>query len=494
MPTYDERLDAALLAQSGARAGQRATIDALRTAYPHEPGGLALDVLAALWRGELEEARALAEEMGDRPAERAVRAELDGYEGDREAAGRSLESALVAAPDDPIVLRCAHSVLGIDDPERALAIARRRVALRPHDPSAYGALGTSLLASSVEEAEGLAAVPPPAFRDTSSHCLLRARLAMKRRDLGAAETHARAAVAANADSDMAWTTLADILRHLGRKEEAERAARFSLELNRRNPLAMRALGALASARGDREAAARWEREAQAAIPALAFLAAYRKASALARQGRSREALVELETLVAVPGHSRRTARGLRANLLLGMSDDEALREEADALEREGPEGATLERARAELDRRAGRLPEARARLEIAHARWPGTVTGDLIAVLAASGDLDAARQAALDVPGTPVDAATTFLALDKAGLGPEAVAFLALAQRRYPEAQVLRLLRVGSLARGGDVPGMVHAMRGLDAEHRPRIRVRLSPRHLLRLLWRRAVRRGKGGR
>lgn len=491
MPTYDELLDDALLAASRGRTAEREAIERLKLAYPDEPGGFALETLTVLWRGELEEARRLAEGLGRRPAELAVQAEVMGYEGDREGAAERLEKALSEAPDDPIVLRSAYSVFSVDDAARSLALARRRVELRPHDPMVYGSLGTSLLAGSVAEAERLANEPPPAFADTSAHRLLLARLAMKRHDLAAAETYAREAVAANADSYMAWATLSDILRFLGRKDEAEQTARFSLELNRRNPLALRGLAALAAGRGDRQEADRLEREAQEAIPALAFLSAYRTAKRLVKEQKRPEALDALAPLLRFKGHPRSTARQLRLNLLIGMEDDAALRTEVEAAGQEGADAATLLRARGELERRSGRLDEARRLLESAETERPGTALADLIRVFAARDDREAIRARLAEVPGAPGDAANVVLALDKAGLKEEAVEFLARAQRRYPEAQTLQLLRVGTLAAAGNVPGMLHAMRDLDAEHRPRIRLKMSPWKLVRLLWRRA-RRPKG--
>ena len=94
-----------------------------------------------------------------------------------------------------------------------------------------------------------------------------------------------------------------------------------------------------------------------------------------------------------------------------------------------------------------------------------------------------------DLPGTPADAGAVFLALDQAGLRDEARAFLDAAERRFPEAQPIRLLRVGMLAGDGNVHAMMHAVRSLDSEHRPTIRIRLSFLKIVRLLWRRALRR-----
>lgn len=489
MRTYDEALDEALLASSRGKEAERVAVARLIEAFPDEPGGPSLAVLAALWRGELEEAQRQAEALSQRPPELAVRAEVDAFLGDREGAARRLEAALEAAPDDPIVLRSAYSVFGMDDPARALEIARRRIALRPHDPLGYAALGTSLLTTSVAEAEELAADPPAAFADTTQLHTLRARLAAKRRDLPEAEAHARAAVAANADSDMAWTTLAEMLKHQGKHDEAANAARFALELNRRNPLAMRTLGAVAASRGDRAEAERWEREAQVAVPALAFMATLGKTNALVRAGKRKEALIELRRLDDISGPARIAVHNIRATILLGLRDDGALQAEADAMEREGIGGAMSIQARAELDRRAGRIEEARTRLETEWLQRPGAVAAPLIRVLVELGDLEAARRIATDVPGTPADAGAVFLALDKAGLKEEASLFLDLAQRRFPEAQPLKLLRVGTFAQKGDLRAMAHAMRGLDAQHRPQIRIRMSFPKLLRALWRRARRR-----
>ena len=227
MPTYDQLLDAALLAVSMGKVAEREAVRALNEAYPAAPGGPALSTLASLWSGDLEEAQRLAEALGDRPPELAMRAEVAGYVGDRERADRLLEAAIAAAPDDPIVLRCAYSILGMDDPERALEIARRRVVLRPHDAGVYASLGTAMIgAGRTDEAERHAAQAPPAFETSNNLWVLRARLAMKRRDLPTAEAHAREAVARCSDAGMAWATLADILRHQGNKEEAARAARF----------------------------------------------------------------------------------------------------------------------------------------------------------------------------------------------------------------------------------------------------------------------------
>jgi tetratricopeptide (TPR) repeat protein len=492
VPSYDALLDEALLASARGTHAERAAIIALLEAFPDARSGSALLVLNELWRGNLEDALRLAEALGDSPQERAVRAEVETYAGDPQGISR-IESAVGEAPDDPIVLRCAFSVFGIEQPERAASIARRRIALRPHDPNCYHSLGTSLLTSSLAEAEQLAANPPAGFAESAQLWTLRARLAMRRHDLPAAEAHARTAVATCSDSYMAWSTLADILKLQGSKEEAERAARFSLELNRRNVLAMRVLASIEGGRGNRAEAKRWEEAAKHAIPALSFMNSLREANKLIRKGDPTAALAELAKLDGVPGATRKATLTIRTTLLLNMSDDAALLAEVDAMEREGFEGEVLVPARAEVCRRAGRMEEARALLESAWKERKGAALGPLVAMLAQMEDLGAAQQVAREaiqeVPGLPANASNGILALEKAGLRDEARALLDAAQRKFPESQMLRVLRVGTHAQDGNIPAMMHAMKGLDADHRLRLPIKFSPMRLLKALWHRRRRR-----
>ncbi len=494
MPSYEELLDAALLASSKGKVAEKAALEDLIAAYPNQPAGHALMALQTLWRGDLEEAQQFAAKLGDHPEELAVKGEVMGYGGDVPGAKRLLESALAAAPDDPIVLRCCYSIFGMDEPERAMALARHRVEVRPHDSAGYASVGTVLLNRSVSEAEAYAANPPTAYANSHQHWTLRARLAMKRHDLIEAERHAREAVAACSDSDTAWATLADILKHQGKKTESAEAARFALSLNRRNPLAMRALSAEAASRGDRPEAERWEREAATAVPALAFMQGLQVANKLAKQGKPEAALAELQKLANIAGSTRHAVRTMRMQLFLGMKDDQGLIDEAEAMKRDGVEGILLERAWAEIDRRAGRKNEARARLgSLWQNERSGEVAAPLISLLAEMGEADAVREiaaeATVQVPGLPADAGLVFIALDSAGFKEEARSLLVAAQRQFPNAQQLELLRVGTLAQDGNMTGAMHAMRGLGPEYRPVIRLRF--RHVLKLLWRLAVRRKK---
>lgn len=480
-------LDEALLASSKGRPAERLAVERLIAEFPDRSAGRALFALNTLWAGELEEAQKLAADLGSEPAGVAARAEIQGYGGDVEGAKRLLDECLAKAPDDPVVLRCAYSIFGIDDPARAMAVSKHRSTLRPHDPASWAGIGTNLLSSNVSEAEAFAENPPEAYRDTHQHWVLRARLAMKRHDLVEAERCAREAVAANSDGDMAWATLADILKLQGRKTEAAEAARHSLSLNRRNPLSMRVLAAEALARGDREEASRWEKQASVAVPALAFMEGLRAANGLLKQGKMDAALAQLEKLAHIEGSTKNAVRTMRIQMLLGMTDDAALAREAEVMEREGMTGVLLERAHAEVDRRAGRLAEARARLEgLWQSERPGVIAGPFIALLGEMKDLEAvrelARQVTDDVPGLPADAAMTFIAIDKAGLKEEARKYLASAQRKFPNSQHLAMLRVGTLAEDGNVSGAMHAMQGLEPEYRPMIRLRF--RHLVKILWR----------
>lgn len=497
MPTFDEALDDVLLAMSRGMEAERRAVAELCETFPDRPEGRALTVTGSLWRGDLEEAQALASKLGNSPPELAAFAELASYLADRETAHRMIGQALAASPDDPIVLRAAYSIYGVDAPEQALEIAERRVTLRPHDPAGYAAVATIQLSRDAAQAQAMADDPPEALRNTPQLELLRARLAVKSHDLPRAEEHARLAVALGADVASAWATLSSVLVHQGKREEAERAAKFALDLNKRSSLAMRSLASIAKSRGDHATADEWERKASEAIPALHQVGVMQTVKALIRQGKREEALTELDKIIDIPGASRHMALKVRATLLIELTNDAALRETADAMEREGIIDPLLSVARAESLKREGRLDEAsQILLEVWDDGHPSYVCSHLVRILLLKGDRETAcrvaHEAMVYVPGTPADVAKTFLQLEKGGLKEEARDFLSAAKRKFPEAQLLEVVRVASMAKDGNVRGVLHAAQSLDPQYQSLFRLRIRWGKLIKAILRRKFGRRSG--
>jgi hypothetical protein len=150
-------------------------------------------------------------------------------------------------------------------------------------------------------------------------------------------------------------------------------------------------------------------------------------------------------------------------------------------------------AHTELLRRAGQLEDARITLESAWNDRKGAALGPLVRLLGQMNELDSARQVAREateeVPGLPANVSKAVMALEEAGLSDESRALLDAAQRKFPESQMLRMLRVGALAQDGNIPAMMHAMRGLDADYRLPLPTKFSLLRLLKALWRLGRRR-----
>ena len=389
-----------------------------------------------------------------------------------------------------MVLGLAGTVIRTVDPEHALALARRAIELRPHDPGPYSRLIGPLAALEAwDEIATLLNDPPPAFADSPAHVHLRAVELRRKGDLAGAQAAARELVALTPDDAKAWGLLALYLSNEDLRSEAD-AALYALDLNPLQTDALLVLARSAEARGETVEAARLRELRRENLSLSEATKPIEDVRRLFKAGKRAEVVAAMERFDDLSLSVRGFAFRYRIRLLTTFEDDGALERAVAAY---SPDDDHWALGRAEILLRQGRFAEARVLLE---PRWnerrPPMLAPFLVRALGGD-DPEAARRLADELiaepPGNVLDAFATLIAMSKSKVMVDRLyPYLKVIERKYPSSQPIRefhanvLLRMGRFSQASRLGGT------LDAPPRERFRtkrMRAVSKALLKLVWKR---------
>jgi tetratricopeptide (TPR) repeat protein len=253
--------------------GAKPIIASLCEIHANDASLYAFHALSLMWTGDYEGTDVVLNpwlEGSPSASILAVLAEIQLIRGQKDLAKASAAQAREQNPDDYLYLRTAYSLATVDKEfPTARAILRRSMELYPTDPDVFGSETTLLQAAGrLEELQTHLDESPQWFKGTAQYHACRGRLSFSRHDLPKMEMEFQQAVAMCPESSSYWGYLALSQMHQSKFPEAERSAQFAVEINPKNPLALRALSKACAARGDKAAAADFEKRASEAIPAM----------------------------------------------------------------------------------------------------------------------------------------------------------------------------------------------------------------------------------
>jgi len=462
--------------------GAAATIDRLLLEHPNDDDLYALYLLLKLWKGDADESFRLAEgrlKVRQTAGIAAFAAEASHYlarEGDYIRYAAIAESL---DPDHFLNLRQqANKQLLEGDPKAATDFMRRSLLLYPEDADAYSSLCnacqlTGDLAAGTELVENC----PDWFRDTPQYHNRLGMLALAKRDMEAAVKELRTAVAKCPEGGGYWGNLSLALRSISRYEEAEQAAKYGVELNSRNSVALSTLAIVARHRGDDRAAAEWEQRSENAVPALVFQKVLRKTKELLRHKKREEAIQYLRAEIKKTNSPlARSGRRILINLLVDAKRfSEARAEWEVAIKADDDPGLRV--AEFQILEGEGSSAEASALLTRLLDYRPVHPELYIHAVnhLIKSGDDEGLNGFVAylmeNVPGPPTFLGGAIVALSEGGRKEQSRQLHSAATRRYPENDALRLIGGVFAAEGGNMRGAIHTFQSLPTDMRPTLKV-----------------------
>lgn len=458
--------------------GAAATINRLLLEYPDDDDVYALHLLRTLWTGDAHEALRLAEgRLNERPAAgiAAFAAEASHYLARESDYIRYAAIADSLDPDHFLNLRQqANRQLFGGDPKVGTDFIRRSLLLYPEAADTYTSLCKACqLTGDLTAADELVENCPDWFRDTPQYHNRRGMLALVRRDMEAAEKELRTAVAKCPEGGSYWGNLSLVLRSISRYEEAEQAAKYGVELNSRNIVALSTLAVVARHRGDDRAAAEWDQRSENAVPAFVFQKVLGKTKALLRQKERDDAIQYLRAEIKKTNPpSARSGRRILINLLLDAKRFAEAREEWEAASKlDDDPGLRV----AEFRILEGEGMEAEASALLARLLDDRPVHPKLyipaVNHLIKSGDderLDSFVTYLMEnIPSPPTFLGGAIIALSKGGRKEQSRALHNSATRRYPENDALRLIGGMFAAEGGNMRGAIHTFQSLPTDMRP---------------------------
>lgn len=461
-------------------AGAKPLVAGLCVEHPDDDTLRAFRAVTLIWTGDYEGAQQTLSGKDQSAAILGVRAELHSILGETEAAKETLARAQAIDPDDYLVLRAANSAAGlVKDFAGARKILARSLELYPDDPDVYAGEVTAF--QSEGNVAGLKAFldgSPDWFKKTAQYCACRGRLAFSQHDVAAMEVCFQEAVAMSPESGSYWAYLAEAQWHQAKYQEAERSAQFATDLNPKSPLALRVLAKVANARGDKVAAAEFQRRAAEAFPILKASAKTFQAPALLRRGDVDGALrIYREQVKTDNPIGAATARRIILGLLIRHKRLRDAREQLEEILRLGDDHPTVKMHGFQLRYLEGSRAEAvegmrKMALEAdPQAEFYAAALGMF---LDAGANEDADRlveRLKTSPPGNASALGECIMILDKAGRKAEARAMHEAASRMFPNVPSLKILAAGFAAKDGDGRRALRLISELPPGQRPRLRI-----------------------
>jgi tetratricopeptide (TPR) repeat protein len=224
----------------------------------------------------------------------ACRAEFALFKSKPADALKDAERAMVLGGDNPsVIVKCASVHQALNDPATTEQLLELVPAGEQTSPQVIAAAaGLYVVLGRNEEFDKCLTVLGETFPDCYLTSLALARKAVLGRDLAVAETLARIAVGAAPMAHESWTTLAQVLGHLDRLDEAEQAARYALEISPTNASVWRVLASLEGKRGHEARSKEYYQLAKDFAPFLTSGTAMREALQLMRDKKIDQALAK----------------------------------------------------------------------------------------------------------------------------------------------------------------------------------------------------------
>lgn len=493
-----EQADFARIAiNRGGCGGARTEIAQLCEAHPDDSSLYAFHCLCTLWCGDHEGAKSAIEErrlIGEHPSMLGVEAEYELLQGNQEQVRRLVDRAKDLDADDYFVLRAEHSLASVQkDTDLGDFTLGRLLELFPNDPTIYAMQVTALqIKGRLDELQKLLDTAPDWFKETAQYHGSRGRLAFTRHQLGEMEEAFQAAVAMMPEETMNWSYLAQAQVHQGNIAEAKRSATYAIEINPRNPLALRVLSRVAEKEGNRDEAREYARRADTAVPAMRMTGLSEEAGALLKRGNIDGALRLFRRQAA--GDNAITATSARRMILGILVSNERWKEaqaelaEIDAREDPHP-SVDVQRCLIQLHvgEKDAAVATARRILEpqkVTAESYP-TALKVFLAAGATEDSVALTQQIMNEPPENPSAIVKCIVVLEKAGRKEEARELHRISSRRYPNVELFRVVEAGFAAEDGDLEKSMRLMSQLPPGSRPRVGI-------LKLLW--FIARGLFGR
>lgn len=483
--------------------GARAAIVALREKEPNNADLRALLALVHLWTGDVEAARELLPKVpsgADSASLAAVAAEVAYFMAENQLADQFLKRAIELDSEHFLTFRSSWNEAQMSgENERALEILQRSLEVYPEDPEVWASLVTSKQhIGDVAAAQKLLDTPPDWVLGTVQYCNKVGMVALTRGDLAAAEASLRDAVSMCPEGGAYWGHLSMVLFPAGKIEEAEQAAKFALELNSRNCIALRTLSKIALSRGDKKAAAEFEDRATEAVPCLAEQHLSHQMNALIRQGKT-DAAIKKARLMQQSNRDYLQRQGNRFHLDLLTNNQrwEAARDEWTRLESENRIEPSMRLNHIRIIDHFGDTKQALHELdEVLQSVPPDRNVYPLaLEMYLRNGMVDDADRIVemliADLPGLPAQLVMSIIALDRGGRGKDARRLYDAARRKFPSYKGLAVIGAGMAAQDGRLGNATYMIQNLPTEDRERLH-KAAKRGLFKALAKHVLRRWFG--
>jgi len=460
-------------------AGAKPLVATLLEQHPDDDDLHAIRALILLWTGDLEGARTYVRRrlrIRKSAAVAAVAAEIAWFLNRTDHALRICRNAEHLDSCHFLVLRVKAALASSEgDDETAAAIWQRSLDLYPENPNAYSALVQAAGMLDLEIQDRMLAGAPAWFIGSAQYYARRGIVALQRASLDKAIEDFRQEVALCPTNSSSWAHLANALRAAGKFDEAGSAATIALDLNSRNPVAMRVMAGIARQKGNTREANEWVRRAAKAAPVFNVVTHLMSGNEMLRKGDKAGAIREYRkaTQNSRPIVEKIARISLIKLLVLEKQHSEARDELLLAREMSGadPRLDVLECSILVAEGKeflAGPLIE---KLLYSNPTPPEVYS------LAIQYYASAENWAQLDMifdtvlsqlPGFPASIGASVSALWKVGRKEQARELLQAALRRYPADRSLRLIDARFISEGGDKRSALRIYRKLLPNFRPK--------------------------
>ncbi len=475
-------------------SARREQLQASAESFPDHPGIQALEAERRVWAGDLSGARAIVDRIRQIAPQdeniRAVRALLDGYEGDMAGAVTIFEDILRHDPGNRVALmNLPGGLLQVGREQDARTILLQVEGTYPDNPFImYGVLSGHNLMHDFDRAQAII----DRFADDPSDifCVARARMALRQHDWAESEKWAREAVARNPESRSGWEHLSMILLHKGEVKEAKSAALFALELNSRSVLSLRNLAKIATKEGNKREAAEYAKQADAAVPFLKDHNEIRKAIDALRMGQSDVAIKMLRPFIQ---SSKLGSRNLAiACALSSINSNPTSKGAAKVLDEIEPYGADLEEffvAKAIYLMSKGQKEQSLATLDEGEQRFPDKIQLKIgrLRCLAIADDQESMQQVAetllQDQIGSPIDYLGILTQLYAKDMDELADKFYQQLIRKFPSSTAVSLADSMIALNKGDLSGGLSQLNQLSGQATVRVTTGRLLTMLIKLPW-----------
>ncbi|MCE5197842.1 MAG: tetratricopeptide repeat protein [Armatimonadota bacterium] len=458
------------------RLSERLVEDGLAE-YPESAELWSLATTIRLWRGRREEAQVAldnARRLGPDIALRwAAEADIISFEGMLDEAKEAASKALAIDRNDPWILERCISVYAIAG-EFAL-VSELTSSWRKAFPDSAVAMTMGItclmLVNKTEDAQALLNEAELRFPDSPLIWRKRAQLLMRSSRLNEAiELLQQAAEKLDGNWEI-WSELATALSFAKRADEAERAAIKALEISSISTNALSAMARICRQRGENKEAAKWDKKASTAIPALRTVALLREANAAIRKADWKRAAAAADKAMAGSSPcTKATALEIKARALLHMNRLGEVKKTLKELESLGRTSASIYEFRGQLASKTGNSRDAAKILRDGIRQYPasGTLRAELLWVLHSLHATEEERSLIQDIfnnlPQVPWQLITLLTALDETDHKDDFHRLLASERKKYPDMEELRVIEAVDRFEKGDFAGTEQLAHGVKGE------------------------------